>query len=271
MPGRRPSLSPSARHLLALPLLAVLLVTAGCLGTVEYHTLPDSDPEAVALVERGAAASRNVSGVEYTVGGEAVATDGDRDETITFDGNGSANVSARHGHLRVTGGDDAEEHYVDGYTAYSLCPRSRYVNVEDAWLATDLPEDRPWLSYTPLGGVDEMLAISKAYDRGTATVDGERTRKVLLRPNPSELDALRSRAVYPDGDRPERGNLENATVTLWFDPDSALPRKVVVERVSATRGVRLEERLVYEFSYGPTRVELPNRTVESEEACPEPS
>jgi hypothetical protein len=263
MPARR----------LALPLLlAALLVTAGCLGTVEFHTLPDSDPEAVDFVERSAAASRNVSGVEYTVGGQAVVTEDDRRErTIEFDGNGSANVSARHAHVRIVGGDDAEEHYVDGYTAYSLCPRSKYVNVEDAWLATDLPENRSWLSFTPLGGLDHVLAISKAYDRGTATVHGEQVREVVLRPNPAKLHELRSRAIYPGGDRPNRGRVENVTVTLWLDADSALPRKVAVERVSSKRGVRLEERLIYEFSYGPRRVDLPNRTVETKDDCPEPS
>ncbi len=252
-------------------LLLVLVVTAGCLGSVRFHALPDSDPEAVGLVERSVAASRNATGVEYAIGGRAVASKDDREESIEFEGNGSANVTARRAHLRVSGGDDAEEHYVDGYTAYSLCPRSHYVNVEEAWLATDLPGNRSWLSYTPLGGLDEILAISKAYDRGTATVDGEEVREVVLRPNPAELDALQSRAIYPGGDRPNRGSLENATVTLWIDPDSALTRKAAVERVSSTRGVRLEERLVYEFGYGPTRVALPNRTVETEDACPEPS
>lgn len=44
----------------------------------------------------------------------------------------------------------------------------------------------------------------------------------------------------------------------------------ITERRSVD-GVALSTRQVLEFDYGPTPVSLPDSTVESEAACPEPS
>jgi hypothetical protein len=265
---------PSTRRL-AVVALALGAGWAG--GALDRR--PPSDPTAERLANRTAAATADVPAYSFTVGGSVVVERGDERRTGADDGRGAFGRSERSYRAELALGDgddpvdgDSEVRFVRGHTLYTPCPYSRYVNVENVSYATALPENRSWTADTMLGGQRRLFDVSRVYDRGTDTVDGERARVVEVVPDRSQLSSLS--AGVPGGDEVRRLNAGAGRLraTLYLAPDSALPLRVVVERErdGGFGGPSVRERIVYAFDYGPTAVETPERTVRSADACPTP-
>lgn len=247
-------------------LLASLLVLAGCTGSA-----PETDPEAAAAVDRAGAAIGNVTAYSYTIDGSAVVERGDRSERVSISGEGRVNVSARRLVKQVTGSNgDEETIYLDGRQRYRPCPFADAVNVREAWYPTNVSSSRSWRSLTLLGDGDELTDVP-ARSVGNETVDGVPTHVVVLQPRPSTVEELR-REYAPAGRDPPDGDVTEFTLRLWVANGTGLPQRMrVTERRRDDRGTRLRIRQTLEFDYGPTPVTLPNTTVASQDACPEPS
>ena len=138
----------------ALPvlLLAMLLVTAGCLGGVFGPSRPPSD--------------------ERALDGRAEATGDDDSPSVDLSGSGAANVTRRRLNATTRARGTARSSYVDGHTAYTECARI-------GWARENLTRSAPWVDYTPLGQQLEVLDRSNVYWRGTRTVDGTETGRFL--------------------------------------------------------------------------------------------
>jgi hypothetical protein len=269
---------PSTRRLAVVGLLVALALGAAWAGGA-FDRRPPSDPTAERLANRTAAATADVPAYSFTVGGSVVVERGDERRTAAYDGRGAFDRSERAYRIEIALGEDggtldadSETRFVRGHTLYTPCPYSRYVNVENVSYATALPENRSWTAYTMLGGQRRLFDVSRVYDRGTDTVDGERARVLEVVPDRSKLSSLS--AGVPGDDEVRRTNAGAARLraTLYLAPDSALPLRVVVERErgGGFGGPSVRERIVYDFDYGPTTVESPERTVRSEDACPMP-
>ncbi|MFB6123735.1 MAG: hypothetical protein ABEJ78_09795 [Haloferacaceae archaeon] len=256
-----------SRKRLAVAALVVLVVAGVAVG-VFGRSLPESDARAVAIADRTANATTNVTKYTFDVRGRAVARAKGEERRATYDGRGAFNRTTRRYFLRLTLDGDEETRYLRGHTAYRPCPFSRYVNVENASYAVSLPENRSWTTYTLLGGQRRLYDVSHLYYRGTTTIGGERTHELLVVPNQRKLRAF-TRGVPSEGD-PNR-NLQNVSATLYVSTETSLPRRIVVERTRGTLfGPTLRSRIVYDVTYGATTVPRPDATVASEDACPEP-
>lgn len=258
-----------------LALLALIGTVGGGLASIQYHTLPASDPGAIAVTERSIAALQSVTAYTYTVSGRVTATKGTRRRSIDVTGSGAVNRTTRRLRIELSGDDDHEALYVDGYTRYEPCPWSRFENVEDAWYGTALDRNYSWWRYTTLGNLRRLQRMSRVYDRGHATVAGASTRVLVFRPDLNRLRALQRR-LRPRDDisTPERAWVRNVTVRVWLSTDTHYPVKLRVTRVSHTGplfGVKVVERFAYTYDYGPTAVEPPPRRVPNRTACPGPS
>ncbi|SFR41749.1 hypothetical protein SAMN04487947_1178 [Halogeometricum rufum] len=269
---------PSTRRLAVAGLLVALALGAAWAGGA-FDRRPPSDPAAERLANRTAAATADVPAYSFTVGGSVVVERGDERRTAAYDGRGAFNRSERAYRIEIALGEagggfdaDSETRFVRGHTLYTPCPYSRYVNVEDVSYATALPENRSWTAYTMLGGQRRLFGVSRVYDRGTDTVDGERARVVEVVPDRSKLSSLSAGVPGDDEVRRTNAGAGNLHATLYLAPDSALPLRVVVERErgGGFGGPTVRERIIYDFDYGPTTVEPPERTVRSEDACPRP-
>lgn len=262
-------------------LFAIIGAASGGTAVLQYHTLPPSDPGAVNHLEQSTTAVQSVTAYTYTISGTISATEDARQQSITVGGTGAVNRTDRQLHVVVSGGEDEfsggedrDELFVDGYTRYTLCPLSRFGNVEDVWYGTSLDRKHPWWRYTALGNLDQVQRFSRAYDRGRATIDGTPTRVVVLRPNVNRVRALQAQ-LQPTSDdsEAERPRVKEMRVTLWLSTETHRPIRIRVRRVSRVgslfRGVRVVEELTYEYTYEPTTVELPPQRVDRQGACPE--
>lgn len=266
--------SRQVRFLGAVSLLVVLAVVAAAAAGVGPfgRNLPDSDARALELANESAAATEEVAAYSYTVGGWAEATRQGEEIRAEYGGHGAVNATTREQSLEVTLGGDRERAYVRNHTAYVPCPYAHLVNVEDAFYPkTDLPANRSWRAYTLLGQQRRIFDMSHVYYRGTATVDGEPANVIVVVPDLDEYERLAAESPRLDGDRPAQSSVKNVTATLYLDRETALPRRVVVDRVHASglAGPTMTEHVVYDVSYGPTTVTRPNETVQSEASCPE--
>ncbi len=248
---------------------AVALVLAGATTAGVFDTAPPSDPRAVDVARRSANATANVSAYSFTVGGEVTARRGGEERRATYDGRGAFDRASRRYYVHLELADDAETRYVRGHRLYRPCPMSRYVNVENASYVTDLPRNRSWTAYTMLGGQRRVVDVSRLYYRGTRTLDGNETHVVRVVPDVDELRRLSLGVPREGAESPNAG--ANVTATTYVDATTHLPRRIVVRRHRGGWGEpTIDERIVYDFSYGPADVPRPDRTVESEDACPRP-
>lgn len=261
-----------SRQQYALVALLLALAFGGAWVAGAFDARPPSDPAAERVLNRTARATADVPAYAFTVGGSVVVERGGDRRTASYDGRGAFNRSQRAYRIELSLADDSETRYVRGHTLFRPCPYSKYVNVENASYATALPENRSWTAYTMLGGQRRLFDVSRAYDRGTDTVDGTEVRVVEVVPDRSKLSSLS--AGVPGDDDVGRTNARASALnaTLSVSTETGLPLRVVVrrERGSGLGGPTVSERIVYEFAYGPTDVEAPERTVESEDACPRP-
>ncbi len=210
-------------------LLSLLLVSSGCLGVFESR--PPSDDRAVELRERVDDAVADVESYRFDSHVSVAATDGESSRSVTVDGGGAVDLSARQ--LRSVAEADGTERrrYIDGYTAYREC-----ADPWSGWGVDELDEERAWQRHTPLGRTLELLNESRVYWQGTETVNDTETAVVVAHPTAETLSSAADR----QGPSLDSRGLENATLTVWVDRETALPVRsrleIDVERGGATGG-----------------------------------
>lgn len=211
-----------------LALLLVVLLLTGCLGVFDRR--PPSDDRALELRDRFDDAVAETETYRFSSRIRVSASDGDVSRSATATGSGA--VDRDHRLVRSVAESDGERRrsFVYNYTAYQRC-----VEPWDGWGVEELDTDRPWVEHTPLGRYRAILAESRVYSRGTETVDGARTAVVVAHPRKGTLEDVAGR---PSGGSVGTSGLENATLTLWLDPETALPvrseLRLRVERGGAT-------------------------------------
>lgn len=258
MPSNRPA---------ATIAVAVLLLTAGCIAAVQHWTLPASDQAAVERLDTASDAIQSQPGYTISIDGFAEAKRGEREASLDYRGSGAVNLTSRRAQLQTEGDGEADAVYLDGYRVYRPCWPFQSGN-DATWYATELDRNRPWSSYAPVGSFEPLLEISRVFDRGTDRVDGLTTDVVTIRPNPRDFQSMQRRLPEQLSDR-EGQLIKNITVTVWISKSTDRPVQVRVDRRSQQGlfGAGLRQTVTYSITYEPTTVELPNRTVESEDAC----
>jgi hypothetical protein len=240
-------------------LLAVVLVSAGCLGPLG-SSRPPSDQRAVDALDRTDRALETVTSYRVRTDGTATLSAGDREETQTLTARTRVNVTAREANstgrqsdpfLQGTGERRA---YVSGYTAYTECRLH-------GWGRRNLSASRPWTAYTPVGSQLAVFDRAPVYWRGTQRLDGREAAVVRATPTREELAAapgLWSISVDPDD-----AVLRNATLTLWLDTETWRPRQLRHESVWRNGGeVRLTATVQFDGYDEPTTVARPSFTQE---------
>lgn len=241
------------RMVLAVALLALL---TGC-SALPFVGPPPSDDRAVEAVDAANATVAEVDTYRFTTTLHVAASNGDRTRSVTADGNGSVNVSARRMQATTRTRGDTVHSYVDGDRAYRECgePWGGYA-VENVSAG-----DR-WALATPLHRQLALFERSNVYWRGNRTLDldGEETRTVLVVAHPGRdtLQSLMDRRQSESVDL-RRGSLENATARLWIDPETDRPvqseLRLVIEQGGATATARITIRYT---DYGePVEVSIP--------------
>mgnify|MGYP000155527902 CR=1 FL=1 len=261
---------PSTKQTVAILGVVVALV-GGAYIAGAFDPRPPSDPTAERLADQTANATAEVPAYSFTVSGSVTVERGGDETQASYRGHGGFNRSERRYRTEIGLADDRETRFLQGRTRYTPCPYSRYVNVANVSYATELPQNRSWTAYTILGGQRQLFEFSRVYDRGTSTVDGEAVRVVEVVPDQSKLASV-SPSVPGEADveRLNR-NADELRAVLYLSPVTNLPRRVVVHRERGGFGhPSIEERIVYDFTYGPSSVERPPRTVDNESACPTP-
>jgi hypothetical protein len=261
---------PSTKQSLAiLAIVAVLLGGAYVAGV--FDSRPPSDPAAERLTHQTANATAEVPAYSFAVGGSVTVERGGDERRANYRGHGGFNRSERRYRIEIGLADDREKRFLQGRTRYTPCPYSRYVNVPNVSYATELPQNRSWTTYTILGGQRQLFDVSRVYDRGTSTVEGEAVRVVEVVPDQSKLSSVSLSVPGEEGVEQLNRNADELRAMLYLSPETHLPRRVVVHRKRGGFGQpSIEERIVYDFTYGPNSVERPSRTVDNESACPTP-
>ncbi|WP_256288174.1 hypothetical protein [Halobellus inordinatus] len=255
--------------------LAILGIVTALLGGAYvagiFDSRPPSDPTAERLAHQAANATAEVPAYSFTVGGSVTVERGGDEKQASYWGHGGFNRSERRYRIEIGLADDRETRFLQGRTRYTPCPYSRYVNVANVSYATELPQNRSWTTDTILGGQRQLFEFARVYDRGTSTVGGEAVRVVEVVPDQSKLASV-SLSVPGEGDVEQLNrNADELRAMLYLSSETHLPRRVVVHRERGGFGrPSIEERIVYDFTYGPNSVERPPRTVDNESACPTP-
>ncbi|WP_367175539.1 hypothetical protein [Haloarcula rubripromontorii] len=248
-------------------LLAVCFVSllAGC-GTFMGDSPPPSDERAVAAVEE---ASRSIAPVEayrFKMDMQVTASDGDQSRTLSVDGSGAVNVSAKRMQATTRMQDQTVKSYVDGYRAYQGC--------QDPWggyAVENVSRSEPWATATPLHRQVLLFERSNVYWRGNATLDGNRTVLVTTSPSADTIESLMDRRQAGDVAL-DRGSLENATARLWLDPDTNRPVQSELTIKISQRGATATATITAQYSgYGePTAISIPSEVSDDpyELGCP---
>ncbi|SDX00251.1 hypothetical protein SAMN05443574_111101 [Haloarcula vallismortis] len=235
-------------------LLAVCFVSllAGC-GTFMSDSPPPSDERAVAAVEE---ANRSIAPVEayrFKMDMQVTASDGDQSRTLSVDGSGAVNVSAKRMQATTRMQDQTVKSYVDGYRAYQGC--------QDPWggyAVENVSRSEPWATATPLHRQVLLFERSNVYWRGNKTLEGNRTILVTASPSADTIESLIDRRQAGDMDL-NRGSLENATARLWLDPDTNRPVQSELTIEISQRGATATATITVQYSeYGePTAISIP--------------
>ncbi|EMA02078.1 hypothetical protein C437_16711 [Haloarcula vallismortis ATCC 29715] len=214
---------------------------------------PPSDERAVAAVEE---ANRSIAPVEayrFKMDMQVTASDGDQSRTLSVDGSGAVNVSAKRMQATTRMQDQTVKSYVDGYRAYQGC--------QDPWggyAVENVSRSEPWATATPLHRQVLLFERSNVYWRGNKTLEGNRTILVTASPSADTIESLIDRRQAGDMDL-NRGSLENATARLWLDPDTNRPVQSELTIEISQRGATATATITVQYSeYGePTAISIP--------------
>lgn len=247
--------------------VALLVLLTGC-STLPFVGPPPSDERAVEAVDAANATVADADTYRFTMRMHVSASNDERTRSVTADGNGSVNVSARRMQATTRTRGETFGSYVDGDRAYRECgePWGGYA-------VENLSTSQRWALATPLHRQLALFEGSNVYWRGNRTLDGEETRTVLVVAHPS-WDTLQSLMDRRQSDNVDlhRGSLENATARLWIDPETNRPvqseLRLVIEQGGATATARITIRYT---DYGePVDVSIPWAVYDDpyEHGCP---
>lgn len=251
------------RPSLAALSLVVLLVTAGCLGSLQP---PPSDPGAEAVVEEAMTASESIETyrVRYDLT-SAGTIDGDR-RTVHVIADGAVDRPARKVRFNATQDDASRTHYVIGNTTYTECP-----SPWSGWgIAVEEALDEDWTGHDPLGRQLALLADGPVTWVGNETIRGTAVHVVEGQPSDRMLTQFsEERQPVIDLFGPD---IRNATLTAWIAADSARVLKTrLAYEVRSNEGT-VETRMTATFTdYGATvEIRLPAEALEGpyEHGCP---
>lgn len=243
--------------------VALLLVLSGC-GALPSGQ-PPSDERAVDERERVASALDSVSTYRFTVDGTVSASDGDRTRTVDVSGEGVVNKRRQRMRSNATADGTTRSRYLDGYTSYTECPEW------DGWGVDNASESTAWFDLTPLGRQMALVRESTVYWGGNETLDGTRTFVLVAHPSKETLTSLPDIGRTTQTDL-SRANIENATVRLWVDSETARPVKSDLHIDLSTGGASgtVDVTVRYHSYDEPVTVSLPasTRTDRYELGCP---
>jgi hypothetical protein len=225
----------------ALPLLvAVLLLTSGCLG-VFGPDRPPSDERAVEAVDASRSATAAVDGYRFALRGRVESGDA---RSVSVAGAGRVDVRDRRLNATTRTEDATRGVYLDNLTRYTECARM-------GWGRQNLSASTAWLGHTPLGRQLALLEATDVYWNGTE--DG--TVVVTAQPTEAELRADGDRGV--GGAVFGGGNVRDVTTRARFDAETHR-LQWVRHRIRVARGGETATAAVtLRFDYGPVEVTRP--------------
>ena len=231
---------------LATAVVAVLLLSAGCLGSSGPDRAP-SDQRALDALDRARTATSDLTSYRAVIDGRVVASA--EDEQVSFGIAGEVWVNATTQRLNATGqlvggpqsgyGDGTSTTYIDGYTASIECSRI-------GWERQNLSQAEPWLTYGPIGQHLALMNRTEVYWRGTETVDGRNASVIVAYPTAEDIEAVDVRSVGMT-DAIESANVENITVKLWLDTATDLPIQVSRDVRASQEGASTRANGTYRF------------------------
>ena len=224
------------RRSLAVLLLAALIATSGCVGSIG-DSRPASDREAQDALNRTRAALEEVTAYRARSEGSAIMRGDGREVSATTTGEVVVNVSSRE--MNSTGRLDdpstplpgVRRTYVNGYTAVTECRLA-------GWGQRNLSTSRDWFAYTPIGEQLAVLALTPVYWAGTERLDG--TETAVIEAHPTKRELVSGPGLWTmQPDDPDRADLRNATVRLWVSTETWLPRRIDWESTWRAGGARV--------------------------------
>ncbi len=227
----------------ALPLLvAVLLLTSGCLGLFGPDR-PPSDERAVEAIDASRSATAAVDGYRFALRGRVESEDA---RSVSVAGAGRVDVRDRRLNATTRAEDATRGVYLDNHTRYTECARI-------GWGRQNLSASTstPWLDHTPIGRQLALLEATSVYWNGT----GDGSVVVTARPTGAELRADGDRGV--GGAAFGGGNVRDVTTRARFDAETHRLQRVR-HRIRVARGGETATATVtLRFDYGPVEVTRP--------------
>lgn len=244
-------------------LLAVLAVSAGCLGT------QGSDERAEAVIDRTSTAMNDIDAVQWSVEGSATAERGDETASVTITGEGRVDYTTNRSVFFAEGEGTRTWIALANRTTYAACPAPPQADTPDAWYAGEQLYDD--MSFRDASSVvsPRLLDISTFEYGGNETIDGTVHHRIVVHPDVNDYEAYKQRAIYPgqQGATSRGQSYENVTVTVLVANDTSRVRSVTVEERLRDDGVTIRTSVAYDLSYdSPSGIEL-GRTVDSREQC----
>lgn len=247
----------------AVLVLSALLVTAGCLGSLQPAP---SDPGAEAVVAEAMTASESVETYRVRYDLTSAGTfDGDR-RTVHVIADGAVDRPARKIRFNATEDDANRTHYVIGNTTYRECP-----SPWSGWaIAVEEALDEGWTSHDPLGRQLALLADGPVTWAGNETIRGTAVHVIEGHPSDRMLTQFsEERQPVIDLFGPD---VRNATLRAWIAEDSARVMKTrIAYEVHSNEGT-VETRMTSTFTdYGAAvEIRLPAEALEGpyEHGCP---
>lgn len=200
------------RQVVGVLLVSVMLVLAGCAGTLDADEEIDGDAVLEGIEE--------TESYQYELTQTVVTDDADVETTIegaVDQSNESAYASVDVGTSALDATDGIETYVVDGV---------QYTQIAGTWTKLDLPDDQVWQEVDVLDDHESILAESEELTvNGTATVDGVETAVVEVTvPADAIEDALEEVASVdadPFGEEPIDDDLDDAVENEFDDADAS--------------------------------------------------
>ncbi|WP_224334099.1 hypothetical protein [Haloprofundus halobius] len=245
------------RRLVLVVCLAALLT--GC-SALPFDSPPPSDDRAVAAVEEVNSTVSSVETYRFDTDIRVSASDGGRSRTVTADGSGAVDLTAKRMRATSEVADETLDSYVTEYKSYQECPEPW-----EGYAVENVSQSEPWATATPLHRQIELFEHSNVYWRGNRTVDGERTVLVVAHPSDDTVQSLADRRRTGSAEL-DGGSFDNATARLWIDPETNRPVEFALHLELSRRGATATADLTTRYTeYGESvDVSVPSAVYETQ-------
>ena len=242
------------RRALASVVLALLVLSAGCLG---FGGEPDRTDRAEATLEGVEAAIQDVTTyhAETELDATAVGPEGalSREATIV----GVVNATQKRSKMTMRMAGQNRTAYIDNRTAYQECESPW------GWANSSIESEEPWIQTTPLGRHVTLLETGDLRVQTTPALTAEGAVALVGTPSTAALEAYRD-----DNTQPAIGGtrLENVTVRLVVDNRTHRPLRGSMSFEAAGDGATATVTMATTFSEydSPIRVSIPASVTEDE-------